>query len=266
MPKKTRSKLEGSDFTESEVVKKKDINHKVYQRDKINYDLHIRVRDDLTEKQKRYLEIILDKKTKVVFLSGVAGVSKTYLALMAALTLLNNKRVGEIHYVRSIAESASKSLGSLPGGVGDKITPFLMPLMDKLEELIPRSEVDRLIKDERIHGTPINYLRGASMNATCALLDEAQNTTLKELTTFITRMGEYSKFILLGDPMQSDINGHSGFKAMFDLFNDKESRDQGIVCLEFGKEDIVRSGILKFIIEKLENDQKPDGTWRPREK
>lgn len=231
---------------------KKDHSPKVYQKDKIKVELTIAERDDWTEKQKQLIQLIEDKKTKVVFIQGPAGTSKTFTSIYAGLQLMNKKSISDIVYVRSIAESASKSLGSLPGEANEKMLPFLMPLHDKLDELLPKNEINQLVKEERIQGIPINYLRGASLNAKFVIIDEAQNLDFKELTTAITRIGKYSKFIILGDPLQSDIH-KSGFMTMFDLFNSPESAEQGIHSFSFGKEDIVRSGILKYIVEKIES-------------
>lgn len=235
------------------VEKTEDSSPKVPQRDKIGKTLAIIERKDLTEKQKNFLALALDKKTQIMFIRGPAGTSKTFLSILAALELLNLKKVSEIIYVRSIAESASKTLGSLPGEIDDKFKPFIMPLLDKLHELLPSGDVKFLQGDNRVRAIPINYLRGAHLNAQIIIADEAQNFDKKELTTLITRMGQFSKMFICGDPMQSDINGRSGFNSFYDIFNDQESRDNGIFCVEFTKEDIVRSGIVKFIIEKLEN-------------
>lgn len=138
--------------------------------------------------------------------------------------------------------------------LGEKYTPFLLPLEEKLDEIIEKKSKEELYKQHRIEAIPINFLRGASINATCLIVDEAQNMTMKELTTAITRIGEFSKFIFIGDPMQSDINGKSGFKRMFNLFDSDRSESEGIKCFSFTKDDIVRSGILKFIAEVLEED------------
>jgi phosphate starvation-inducible PhoH-like protein len=100
---------------------------------------------------------------------------------------------------------------------------------------------------------PINYLRGSSWKNKVVIADEAQNFTYKELTTLITRIGDNCKLFICGDFMQSDINGKSGFAPMFDLFNDEESEEKGIYSFKFGKEDILRSSILKYIISKLDN-------------
>ena len=101
---------------------------------------------------------------------------------------------------------------------------------------------------------PVNFLRGASYNAKAVIVDEAQNANFSELLTSLTRIGKFTKYFILGDPMQTDLKNkeQSGFKVMFDLFNDEASQKQGIYCVEFGKEDIMRSEILKFIIEKVE--------------
>lgn len=225
----------------------------VFQRDKINFHLNIRERNDFTENQIKLKQLILDKETKVVFISGPAGTSKTMMAIYCGLHLLNERRVSDIMYHRTIIESASKSLGSLPGDEALKMEPFLMPLYDKMEELLPSPEIKRLMEDTRIKGSPVNYCRGASYNAKYIVLDESQNFTYKELTTAITRIGKYSKMIILADPLQSDIGDRTGFERMMNVFDDQDSRDNGIHTFKFTKDDIVRSGILKFIAEKLEN-------------
>jgi phosphate starvation-inducible protein PhoH and related proteins len=238
--------------------KKSDKSKYVHQGDKLNWVLNIRERTDLTDKQKELIDIITDKKTRVVFINGPAGTSKTFLAVYCGLLLLNSKSISNITYVRTIIESASKSLGSLPGDSAEKMEPYLMPLMDKLEEFIPVGDAKKLNSEGRIKGIPVNYLRGASLNAQYIIADEAQNFTFKELLTTLTRLGEYSKLIVLLDPDQSDINGKSGALPMFDLFNDESSKENGVHCFSFTKDDIVRSGILKFILEKVEGFRNTD--------
>jgi predicted ribonuclease YlaK len=169
--------------------KAKDVSVKVPQKDKIKESITVYERDDLTEKQKRFIELVMDKDTKIVFVNGPAGTSKTFLSVYCGLHLLNDKRVSDLIYFRTIVESAGKSLGSLPGELSEKFSPFMMPLEDKLDELMPRADIQRLMKEERIQAMPINYLRGASFNAKFLLADEAQNFTYSELTTLITRYG-----------------------------------------------------------------------------
>lgn len=255
--KATRKSCKGNGSEEIQAVtteEKKDNSPYVPQREKINFNISIRELP-WTEKQKQAIELITAKDTKIVFLSGPAGTSKTLLATYCGLKLLNDKKVSEIIYVRSIIESASKSLGALPGFCEDKFKPFALPLTDKAEELIKASDIKRLLIEDRIKPIPVNFLRGASFNVNYVIADEMQNAEHFELQTIISRIGQFSKFIICGDPMQCDIKEKhkSGFKPMFDLFNDEESRQHGIHCIEFGKEDIVRSEILKFIVEKLES-------------
>ena len=205
-----------------------------------------------TEKQKDFLKLSIAKDTKAMFIRGPAGTTKTYLAVYSALQLFNINNDYDIIYIRTVAESGEKGLGALPGDVGEKFNPFMLPLNDKLEEMISHQERSFLEQKKIINALPINFLRGSNWINKIIIADESQNFTFKELTTLITRLGENSKLFICGDPMQSDINGKSGFDKMANIFNDKESANKGIHCFDFKKEDILRSEILKFIVEKIE--------------
>ena len=207
----------------------------------------------ITDKQRRFLDLCTDLDTKVVFVSGPAGSTKTYMAVMSALRILQKDEELDLLYVRTAIESADKGLGSLPGTLEDKFNPYMAPLEDKLIELLPptNSLKDDLVESGRVQAMPINFLRGASWNNKVVIADESQNFSFKELVTLITRIGDNSKLFICGDPMHSDINGKSGFKPMFDLFNDEESRENGIHTFVFTERDILRSKILKFIVKKL---------------
>lgn len=207
----------------------------------------------LTDKQLQLLKIIFDNDSKIVFISGPAGTSKTYVAIYGALQLYNMNNERGITYVRTIAESGEKSLGALPGEMAEKINPYMMPMNEKLDELLIPGQASIVKEKEIIKGMPINYLRGASWRDEIVIADESQNFTFKELTTLMTRLGEGSKLLICGDPMQSDINGRSGFADMYSLFNDEESKEQGIHTFYFGPEDIKRSEILKYVISKIQN-------------
>lgn len=208
---------------------------------------------NLSEKQLIFLKIACDKKTNIMFVNGPAGSTKTYMAVLSALRHLQKNEDLDLLYVRTAIESADKGLGALPGTLEEKINPYMAPLEDKLEELLPKTTgiKNELIKSGRIQAMPINFLRGASWINKIVVADESQNFTFKELITLITRIGENSKLFICGDIMQSDINGRSGFKDMMNLFNDDESKQKGIHCFVFNENDIFRSEILKFIITKL---------------
>lgn len=236
-----------------------DKSVKVPQRGKIDYGLTIRQRDDLTARQKELIDLILDRDTKVVFLSGPAGTSKTFVSVLAGLMLMQKHAVSDILYIRSVVESASRSMGYLPGEAGDKMEPYLRPLRDKLDEMLPANEVNQLVKDQRVEGVPVGFLRGASFNARFIFADEAQNLDHKELLTVLTRVGRFSKLIVAGDPLQPDINGKSGFAPLYKLFDDEESRANGVHCFTFTKDDIVRSGLVRYIVDRIERQAAAGG-------
>lgn len=211
----------------------------------------------LDAKQKRFLEKSLSPETKIMFINGPAGTSKTYMSIYSALRLLSAQEELDLIYVRTVIESADKGLGALPGDLQEKFNPYIVPLMDKLDEMLPKNTTIKtdLLNKNRVSAFPVNFLRGASWKDKVIVADEAQNFTFKELTTLITRIGENTRLFILGDTMQTDINGKSGFKQMFDIFNDQESRDQGIECFTFTEKDIKRSEILKYIVSHIKNAQ-----------
>ena len=217
------------------------------------HSINFKQRDfKFTVKQRQLLDSILSDDVKIIFVAGPAGSSKTYMSVYGCLQIMAKDFEKDLLYIRSIAESADKGLGSLPGDISDKFDPFLMPLYDKLDEMVHEGDTAYMKQIERISAVPINFLRGANWNNRLIVADEAQNFTFKELTTLITRIGEETKLIICGDFMQSDINGRSGFKEMFDLFNCEESLDHGITSFQFTNKDIVRSKILKYIVSKIE--------------
>lgn len=251
MSKKTRSRKKEARTTGTPLLSSIDTSPYVFQRDKINYDLKIKELP-WTERQKAIIELIAHKNTKIVFLNGPAGSSKSLLAVYSALKLLNSKRVTEIVYVRSIIESATKSLGSLPGESSDKFKPFALPLADKLDELLKEHDVRRLFAEERVKPTPVNYLRGASFNVNFVVADEMQNAVYSEIQTIMTRIGQFSKLVICGDPAQSDLpTGKSGFLEVYNAFNNVEAQDKGIFCVELTEEDIMRSELCKYIVGKF---------------
>lgn len=229
--------------------KKGSIEFRSLNEQKINFK---RKKFNFNKKQQNLLNQILNPEIKIIFISGPAGTSKTYMGLYGLLNILQEDFDKDLIYIRSIAESADKGLGSLPGDITEKFDPFLMPLYDKLDEILQAGDKAFLKSQEKISAAPINYLRGASWQNKLIFADEAQNFTLKELTTLITRIGEGSKIIIGGDYLQSDINGKSGLKEMMQKFSDEESVKNGILTFSFTEEDIVRSHILKFIINRLE--------------
>ncbi len=233
-----------------EIINDQDIENIVNSMGRIKVSTN---KFDFSSKQQELLKIIFDQNTKVIFISGPAGTSKTFMAIYAAIHLFNRNNNYSVGYVRSIIESADRGMGALPGNVDEKFCPFMMPLNDKLFELADKSDVKLMVDKGIVSAMPINYLRGASFKDQVIIADESQNFTSKELITLLTRIGENTKMLICGDPMQSDINGKSGYQSIIELFNDEDSKLKGIHCFRFTKDDIMRDELLKFIIGKLEN-------------
>jgi intein/homing endonuclease len=199
--------------------------------------------------------ILIDHQDHLYLTNDYIVTHNTYLSVYASLNILAKDQEKEMIYVRSIAESAEKGLGSLPGEAGHKFEPFVTPLWEKIDEMVSGEHAVWLKQSQRLTAKPINYLRGASWENKLIIADEAQNFSFKELVTLITRIGENTKIFICGDFMQADIKS-SGFEQMFNIFNSADSIDQGIHCFQFGNEDIHRSMILRFIIQKLQEERR----------
>lgn len=272
MSKKMKLKKQSGRVVHEDLIDVQPIDDNspyVFQRNKINFDLKVK-NLPWTEKQKTIIDLFIDKKTKMLLLKGPAGTSKTTLAMYCGLTLLNAKKVSDIVLVRSAVESADSKLGFLPGDIAEKFNVYLTPFHHKCQELLDQSQLDRLEKDNRFTICPINFARGLHFSAKFICADEVQNFSKKEIHTLVSRIGEFSKLFLCGDPDQSDLpSGKSGFNKIYDLFNNEEAKEQGIFCMELNEIDIVRSELCKFITKKFKElymqeqiKNEKDG-WKP---
>mgnify|MGYP003634339123 CR=1 FL=1 len=203
------------------------------------------------DKHSQFYECLKDTSTKMAFVDGPAGTMKTYIAVYAALEMIYAGLYDKLIYIRSIAESAQKSLGALPGEVDDKFLPYAMPLLEKVQEITNNSTSNMLRQKGIIDAIPVNFVRGLTFNKSIVIVDEAQNLTVSELTTILTRFGRDSKYIIAGDCQQADIGNKSGFNTIFNKFNKDESVEKGIYSFKFGNSEIMRSKILKYICATL---------------
>ena len=163
----------------------------------------------------------------------------------------HKKQINQIVYIRSIVESAHKSIGALPGEIDDKFKPWSLPLIEKMNECVAPSITSKLMDEGQVKSLPVNFVRGLTFHDSFVIVDEAQNLAKDELVTILTRFGMRSKYIVIGDGMQKDIGKNSGFASVFNAFNDEESANHNIHTMKFGENEIVRSPILKFIVRKL---------------
>jgi phosphate starvation-inducible PhoH-like protein len=259
MTKKARSRK--SVESSEQNINIADSSPKIFQGSKINFELTLRERNDYTEKQKAILEAALKKDTRCIFIDGLYGSGKTLIAVLAALRLLNQKKISEIVYVRNPVESTTTGkLGYLKGEAEQKMAPYLEPLEDKLKELLPLSEINKLKNEERIHGLPIGFARGRSYNATAIIVDEASSMSYDDLFLIMSRCGPFTRIFLCGDSLnQNDIGNKAGFLKMIEKLNDQESVNNGVYVFELKDyEDIKRSGFLRFLMVKTGLIKKPE--------
>jgi len=196
-----------------------------------------------SEGQKRYVQAIFS--SDLVFAIGPAGTGKTYLAVACAVRFLRERRIDRIILVRPAVE-ADEKLGFLPGDMKEKVDPYLRPLYDALYEMFPRGQVERHIETGIIEIAPLAYMRGRTLNNSFIILDEAQNTTIRQMKMFLTRLGMNSKTIVTGDVTQIDLPDRS----MSGLVNAQGILQDipGIEFIYLTERDVVRHPLVQEII------------------
>lgn len=198
----------------------------------------------------------------LTFALGPAGTGKTYLAVAMAVRALKNREVRKIILSRPAVEAGEK-LGFLPGDMKDKIDPYLQPLYDALEDMIPNAKLKEYMETKVIQIAPLAFMRGRTLNDAIVVLDEAQNTTTHQTKMFLTRLGMGSKMIVTGDVTQIDLprTTASGLiQALKILRNVK-----GIGRVEFEKKDIVRHHLVQRIVEAYERHDEEEQATPPQQ-
>ena len=202
-----------------------------------------------TKNQKRLVKEYY--RNDLLFAVGPAGTGKTYTAIALAVRALKNREVKRLILTRPEVE-AGERLGFLPGDLKDKLDPYLQPLYDALQDMIPPKTLQSFMEDGTIQIAPLAYVRGRTLDRAFVILDEAQNTSLGQLKMFLTRMGADAKFIVTGDATQIDLPNKkdSGLVKGMELVRNI----RGISIIEFGKEDIVRHPLVTKIVDAFEKD------------
>lgn len=200
----------------------------------------------MTEAQAHYILSI--EQNQLTFGTGPAGTGKTYVAGALAAEALAERETDKVIITRPAVE-AGESLGFLPGELEEKFDPYFQPFRDVLEERLGASFVEYLIKIGRIEALPLAYMRGKTFKNCWVVLDEAQNTTPVQMKLFLTRIGKNSKIIVNGDTTQKDIRGESGLVDAIERLEGLKS----VGFVEFGREDIVRSGLVQDIVDRYES-------------
>lgn len=207
-----------------------------------------------TVNQKRM--VTASDKNDIVFAVGPAGTGKTYTAVALAVRALKNKIVKKIILTRPAVE-AGESLGFLPGDLKEKIDPYLRPLYDALDDMIPADKLGYYMSTRTIEIAPLAYMRGRTLDNAFIILDEAQNANDLQLKMFLTRIGANAKAIITGDPTQIDLpkNQRSGLEKAIRILQNID----GIAHIELDEEDVVRHKLVKAIIRAYDREREKDG-------
>lgn len=200
-----------------------------------------------TVNQQRLVELY--DKCDLLFATGPAGSGKTYTAIALAVRALRDKQVKRVILTRPAVEAGEK-LGFLPGDLKDKLDPYLQPLYDALNDMIPPLKLQKYMEDGTVQIAPLAYMRGRTLDNAFVILDEAQNTTLSQIKMFLTRMGRNAKFIVTGDVTQIDLphRNDSGLTRAMKIVEGIK----GIGFVEFDKRDIVRHELVKHIVDAFD--------------
>lgn len=191
------------------------------------------------------------RASDLVFAEGPAGCGKTFLAVSEALRLVLSHEKNTLILTRPVVE-AGESLGYLPGALEEKINPYIRPLFDAMNAVLPRDAVRRLTESSVVEVAPLAYMRGRTLSDSVIILDEAQNTTREQMKMFLTRMGEGSKVFVTGDLTQIDLpkKTASGLSHALGLLKNVE----GIAIKQLSSGDVVRNGLVRRIIQAYENE------------
>lgn len=197
-----------------------------------------------TQGQKEYIRQI--KKNDIIFAVGPAGTGKTYLAVAMAVAALKNREIMKIILARPAVE-AGESLGFLPGDLKEKVDPYLRPLYDALDDMIPPDKLKTYVERRVIEIVPLAYMRGRTLNNAFVILDEAQNASAMQMKMFLTRLGANSKAVITGDITQIDlpVKTISGLVQIKDILQNID----GIHFCYFDRNDVVRHKLVKDIID-----------------
>ena len=213
-----------------------------------------------THNQKKMVEA--SDKNDIIFAIGPAGTGKTYTAVALAVRALKNKQVKKIILTRPAVE-AGESLGFLPGDLKEKIDPYLRPLYDALDDMIPADKLSYYMTNRVIEIAPLAYMRGRTLDHAYIILDEAQNATDLQIKMFLTRIGSNAKAIITGDMTQVDLpkNQRSGLEKATRILKNID----GIAHIELDEEDVVRHRLVKAIIRAYDREKvKEDAAYEKR--
>ena len=235
------------DLIKQSFININESHREFFKKEIIAYSFNGKPYKAKTANQQRFIDLI--RENDLTFGIGPAGTGKTFLAVLMAVSYFKKGKISKIIITRPAVE-AGESLGYLPGDLKEKIDPYLMPIYDALDAILGGEQKDKMIEKGTIEVIPLAYMRGRTLDEAFIILDEAQNTTDKQMLMFLTRLGFNSKMVVNGDITQIDLNinrTRSGLK----IASEKLQDIPGIGFIEFTNSDVVRNPLVQKIIEKF---------------
>lgn len=209
--------------------------------------LHVKQIKCKNQRQKEFLSTI--DSHEVTICTGIAGCGKTYLAAYKALKMLEKNQIEKIVLVKSVTTLPDEEVGFLPGDIREKLDPFMISFYGNIDKIIGEDWRKKLIREGKIQIQPLAFIRGINIDNAMVILDECQNLTINTFKSIITRIGQDSKYIIMGDTEQIDIKkkDKSVLSKLIELFRDSES----VGTISFTDEDCVRNPIIPYLLDKI---------------
>jgi phosphate starvation-inducible PhoH-like protein len=201
--------------------------------------------------QQSYVNILNNPVKSLVVCTGPAGTGKTLFACRTALEHLKERKVGNIVITKPLVSVEGEDLGFLPGNMRSKMSPWIESYLDIFKDYYPMHQIEDMMKKETIKLAPLAYCRGNTYTNSFVICDESQNTTPRQLKMLLTRLGERSKMVIVGDVEQQDNSGLSGLSDFLIRYEGKSYEE--IALVKLGEEDVCRSSLVKYILSLYQN-------------
>jgi len=210
-----------------------------------------------SENQRLYYEAL--KKHTIVFGVGPAGTGKTFMAVAHALKLLSDGEIERIIITRPIVGN-DEDLGFLPGDVDEKMAPWVRPIKDSVQEIVGGRSTQKLFADGTIEVCPLGFMKGRTFKNAMVIADEMSNSTPSQMKNLLTRLGEGSRMVILGDPYQCDLPDHvdDGLTDFLDLHNNYNGATGGLSVIRLYKKDIIRHALIPMILDIYDEDDEDE--------
>ena len=236
----------------NQIIESQDIErllNKGFNETNLSFDFFLSANNGNVIKPKTISQremVMSSQKNNLLFTVGPAGTGKTYIAVALAIRALRNKEVKKVILTRPAVE-AGENLGFLPGDLYDKLSPYMRPLYDALNDMVSKEKLNLYMEKNQIEIVPLAFMRGRTLDKAFVILDEAQNTTINQMQMFLTRMGPESKFIVCGDVSQVDLpkTQKSGLVHATKILKSLD----GIGLVKFNEKDVIRHQLVKSIIK-----------------